>query len=255
MHICGKELTSESGRPIIRMLGTSGRTSGRGLQQQAVVCYNANTPLSGYLSVPSSSDTPGRGFSMSINKMRRFEIFKRDGFACQYCGKRPPDVVLEVDHIDPTCKGGSDDDLNLITSCFECNRGKAGRVLSATAPKPDADSAFYTVQQEMGELRRYLDSKAARDELVGEVMQELQIFFGRTFKSEWMPIEGTWRSWVTKYRPEDIEEAIMIAWRRFYHKGDYWIQVNMVQIAKYISAVLRNKQRGDDDATSENDQA
>ena len=53
-----------------------------------------------------------------------FEVFKRDGFICQYCGKHPPDITLEVDHINPVSKGGSDDINNLITACFDCNRGK-----------------------------------------------------------------------------------------------------------------------------------
>jgi 5-methylcytosine-specific restriction endonuclease McrA len=60
-----------------------------------------------------------------ISKKARFEVFKRDGFTCQYCGSHPPDVVLEVDHIEPVSGGGSNDADNLITSCFNCNRGKA----------------------------------------------------------------------------------------------------------------------------------
>lgn len=61
---------------------------------------------------------------MSISKKIRFEVFKRDGFQCGYCGKTPPGVVLEVDHIDPKSKGGKDGLDNLITACFDCNRGK-----------------------------------------------------------------------------------------------------------------------------------
>lgn len=68
-----------------------------------------------------------------ISKKLRFEIFKRDKFTCQYCGKMAPDVVLEVDHIKPVCKGGTNDELNLITSCFECNRGKGKRKISENA--------------------------------------------------------------------------------------------------------------------------
>lgn len=62
---------------------------------------------------------------MSISKKIRFEVFKRDGFYCQYCGKTPPDVTLEVDHITPKSKKGNDDINNLITACFDCNRGKS----------------------------------------------------------------------------------------------------------------------------------
>lgn len=66
---------------------------------------------------------------MAVSKKQRFEIFKRDLFACQYCGQKPPSVVLECDHIHPQRLGGSDEYSNLITSCFDCNRGKSGNVL------------------------------------------------------------------------------------------------------------------------------
>ena len=66
---------------------------------------------------------------ISIGKKLRFEVFKRDKFTCQYCGKMSPDVILEVDHIKPVAEGGTNDMLNLITSCRDCNRGKGKRRL------------------------------------------------------------------------------------------------------------------------------
>lgn len=65
----------------------------------------------------------------SISKTLRFEVFKRDGFACQYCGKTPPEVKLEADHILAVSNGSETTIENLITSCFDCNRGKAARPL------------------------------------------------------------------------------------------------------------------------------
>lgn len=60
----------------------------------------------------------------SISKKKRFEILKRDGFSCQYCGAHPPQVILQVDHITPIKKGGDNSEDNLITSCQPCNIGK-----------------------------------------------------------------------------------------------------------------------------------
>lgn len=67
---------------------------------------------------------------MAISKKIRFDVFKRDGFKCQYCGNHPPIVVLEVDHIMPVSKDGTDEIDNLVTSCFDCNRGKGAKELS-----------------------------------------------------------------------------------------------------------------------------
>lgn len=72
--------------------------------------------------------------SRSLSKKIRFEVFKRDLFACQYCGRTPPQVVLECDHINPVSKGGSNRQSNLITACFDCNRGKAANPLEVVLP-------------------------------------------------------------------------------------------------------------------------
>lgn len=67
-----------------------------------------------------------------VSKSVRFEVFKRDSFTCQYCGRKAPEVVLECDHIDPVANGGSSAVMNLITACFDCNRGKGPRLLDET---------------------------------------------------------------------------------------------------------------------------
>lgn len=66
----------------------------------------------------------------AISKKLRFEVFKRDSFTCQYCGRKSPDIILHIDHINPVSKGGENDILNLITSCVECNLGKSDRKLT-----------------------------------------------------------------------------------------------------------------------------
>lgn len=91
---------------------------------------------------------------MSLSKKTRFEIFKRDGFTCQYCGEHPPSIVLEVDHIIPVSKKGTDDFDNLITSCFDCNRGKSNKELS-TMPQSTVEKTEQMVEKEA----QYLEYK------------------------------------------------------------------------------------------------
>ena len=61
----------------------------------------------------------------------RFEVFKRDNFTCQYCGRTAQDgAKLHADHITPKSKGGELNMDNLVTSCKECNLGKRDAVLT-----------------------------------------------------------------------------------------------------------------------------
>jgi hypothetical protein len=60
----------------------------------------------------------------------RFAVLKRDRFTCAYCGKSPPAVVVEVDHVVPVALGGTNAIGNLVTSCQDCNSGKGARPLA-----------------------------------------------------------------------------------------------------------------------------
>jgi len=68
-----------------------------------------------------------------LSKRTRFEVFKRDSFTCQYCGRKAPDVILHVDHVEPVAGGGSDSLINLVTSCSDCNGGKSDVKLDDSA--------------------------------------------------------------------------------------------------------------------------
>jgi 5-methylcytosine-specific restriction endonuclease McrA len=63
----------------------------------------------------------------------RFLVLERDGFTCQFCGARPPAVMLEIDHFKARKHGGGNEPENLITTCSDCNRGKGD------LPMPTAD--------------------------------------------------------------------------------------------------------------------
>jgi ATP adenylyltransferase len=57
----------------------------------------------------------------------RYEILKRARFRCELCGV-PADVrALEVDHIVPRVRGGTDDPDNLQSLCYSCNATKRDR--------------------------------------------------------------------------------------------------------------------------------
>ncbi len=62
---------------------------------------------------------------MAISKRLRFEILRRDGHACKYCGEKAPAVKITVDHVVPKALGGTDESTNLVAACGPCNSGKS----------------------------------------------------------------------------------------------------------------------------------
>ncbi len=59
-------------------------------------------------------------------KLNKQEIFRRDSFTCQYCGRKSDDLTL--DHVIPRRLGGKHSWDNLVTACRGCNHRKGGRM-------------------------------------------------------------------------------------------------------------------------------
>ena len=138
----------------------------------------------------------------NLSKSVRFEVFKRDSFKCQYCGKSAPDVVLEVDHIIPVSKGGDNDISNLITACFDCNRGKRDKKLT--------DKQSVKLQKE--ELDK-LNARREQLEMIAE-----------------------WRKELFNLMNESIDKIVEIINREFYldiHLTDYGRRNFSKRIKKY----------------------
>jgi len=57
-------------------------------------------------------------------KFSRENVFARDNFICQYCGKKFKKKDLTVDHIIPKCFGGKGTWDNIVTACNKCNSRK-----------------------------------------------------------------------------------------------------------------------------------
>lgn len=58
----------------------------------------------------------------------RFNVFLRDGFACQYCCDDFPTHELTFDHVIPRSRGGRTTWENVVTACGECNLVKGNRL-------------------------------------------------------------------------------------------------------------------------------
>ena len=55
----------------------------------------------------------------------RRNVFKRDHWACQYCGCQPGGEELTIDHVIPRSQGGTSTWDNCVLACIGCNKRKA----------------------------------------------------------------------------------------------------------------------------------
>lgn len=156
----------------------------------------------------------------SISKKVRFEVFKRDGFMCQYCGSTPPAAVLEVDHIKPVSSGGKNTDENLLTSCFDCNRGK-GAVGLHIAPDTLATKAEILAekQEQLKAYERLVRAKRRREEVaINAVESAFRVHFdGFSFSPKF---RQSVRVFLQRMTSDEVVDAMHLACSRIGRRDD-----------------------------------
>jgi len=91
-------------------------------------------------------------------KMTRFEVFNRDQYTCQYCGKETRQLTL--DHIIPRYRDGQHTWENVVSACVACNRRKAGRTPKearmklSRLPSYPSDSSFFNIPYRYREAKQ-----------------------------------------------------------------------------------------------------
>ena len=70
-----------------------------------------------------------------IPKFSRKNVYLRDNYTCQYCGKHFNADELTFDHVHPKCLGGRTTWDNIVTACRECNSKKGGKTLEESHMK------------------------------------------------------------------------------------------------------------------------
>lgn len=89
----------------------------------------------------------------TLTQQDKFQIAYRDDFTCQFCGARPGNDDIEVEHLIPVSKGGSDNDENLVAACRKCNRNKSDLVAfpKSMCEGPDRRAPDWIVHKSFGE--------------------------------------------------------------------------------------------------------
>ncbi len=96
-------------------------------------------------------------------RLTKQEIFRRDHYTCQYCGRRARG--LTIDHVIPRHLGGRRTWTNLVTACAECNRRKGGRtpwkarmklIRPPREPRPSAEYLYAPYLDTNQEWRQFI---------------------------------------------------------------------------------------------------
>lgn len=152
----------------------------------------------------------------AFSKKDRFEVFKRDGFTCQYCGRKVPDTVLEVDHVIPVKENGGDGMDNLVTSCQDCNRGKSARLLTSLPPS----LAFKTedLKERKKQMLAYADYLKTQEYMMSCQISQIEVIYSDCFKG-WELTEGFKQrsliSFIKRLPLEEVQDAMRIACSKF----------------------------------------
>ena len=156
----------------------------------------------------------------NISKKVRFEVFKRDKFTCQYCGRQAPDVVLEVDHIQPVAKGGTNDFLNLITSCFDCNRGKGKRTLTQQEELKKQQKMLKELSERKEQLEMLVEWKKGLDNLEEEMLGKIEELLKKTGYGLSEQGKLDFKKLLKKYGFAEVYECTNISISQYYTPGD-----------------------------------
>lgn len=153
----------------------------------------------------------------AIPKRVRFEVFKRDKFTCQYCGASAPDVTLEIDHIKPVSKGGTNDILNLVTACRECNSGKTNRELSDDSAVKVQKMRLDEMQDRREQLQMMMEWRSELLKQTEEEVNSIDDLFA--CQTDWNMSEhgrANVRKLIKRFGYNEVYEACQIAIDQYY---------------------------------------
>lgn len=175
-----------------------------------------------------------------LSKSTRFEVFKRDNFTCQYCGRAAPEVILHVDHINPVAGGGDNDLLNLITSCEPCNLGKGAKTLddnSAIAKQRAQLEALNERREQLEMMLSWRESLASIDDEYIDAFNDAFQARTRSYLNEYG--RGKVKKWLKSHSLKDLLDALDAALDTYYKGGSEDGEENNAIAGKAFNMVPR----------------
>lgn len=184
---------------------------------------------------------------MAVPQRTRYEVLRRDGFTCRYCGAKAPDATLTIDHVTPVSLGGSDKPDNLVAACAACNAGKA-------STSPDAELVGDVAEDALRWAAAIKEAARREEELTSYEQKYVDYFYDtwsgytETETGREVPISSNWERTVLNYHRSGLtvaalDDAIATAMRK---KG-----LPLESRYPYFCGVVRNKLQSLTEAAAE----
>lgn len=184
-----------------------------------------------------------------VSKRLRYEILRRDGFRCRYCGATPEERELRVDHVIPEALGGPTEPSNLAASCDPCNNGKSSTTPDAPVVADVAEGALRwatAMEAAAAAMEQKIQERRDKNAFFPEVWQQYKLDSG----SQAVPLPPDWEGAITRLEAAGLtrvllEEAVEAAMKphnvrpenRFrYFCGVAWNMVTALQEAARVLA-------------------
>ena len=168
----------------------------------------------------------------STGKRLRFKIFERDNFTCQYCGKKPPEVILHLDHIYPVSKGGKNEIENMLTACADCNLGKATLEIGKAPSRVLKNSG--DLRERYDQLRAFYNLQKKLDTIKQEMIIDITNYWSEIWEDSQLGAKGiaSMKRFLKDFSVDEIKEAMDIARAKISHP---------INAFKYTCGVLCTK--------------
>ena len=182
----------------------------------------------------------------AIPKKMRFEVFKRDKFTCQYCGRMAPDIILEVDHITPVAEGGKNTMLNLITSCRDCNRGKGKTRLTDDTELKRQQAQMTELAEKREQLKMLMEWRTELANIHKEEVDYICEYWERANGGNYSLNESgraTAMGYLKQFTLPEILDAIDISIEHYYCRGRYSEERNIEEAWNKVGGICYNRRK------------
>jgi 5-methylcytosine-specific restriction endonuclease McrA len=152
-------------------------------------------------------------FTSSIPKSIRFDVFKRDLFTCQYCGRQVPQVLLDIDYLIPQAEGGTAVPNNLVTACVDCKKDNGVVPLNIGKIKNTRKQKIIAIQEKKLQIEEYEKFILDKKQREKQEIDEINSYWTELCDGEYSLNENgleTIKKFLAKMTSSEIKEAIEI---------------------------------------------